>query len=275
MYALKRISIAAAGVFVMFIAGMFSAASHAAIGLDDAVGIWLFDDLEDVQDDVTADMSGNGHDGVLNGFPTVVAGKFGEALLFDGGDDYVNCGNDASLNLSAFSVSFWASVPTSQGWNHIVSKGSHVASGTPGSVNWGVMMRSAELRFLFETYQDTTWAGISSPAVPENQWQHLVANFDGDRMEFFLNGVSLGSSAGNKMKLDATRNFIIGARGDAGNPASYFNGSIDEVALFKEILAMEDIQSLMNEGISEALNLTAVLPAGKAITTWAKIKEQY
>jgi len=275
MHVLRSISSIAVGVFVVFVSGIMATASYAALTLDDAVGIWLFDDIEDAQDDITADLSGKGNDGTLNGFPEVVAGKFGEAILFDGGDDYVNCGNDAILNLNTFTVSFWVSVPTSQGWNHIVSKGSHVAGGEHGSVNWGVMMRSAEVRFLFETYQDTDWKGLSSANVPEDQWQHLVATYDGDKMEFFLNGTSIGNSTGNKMELDASRNFVIGAKATNGDPSSYFNGSIDEVALFKEILTLEDIQSLMNEGIAEALNLAAVLPAGKAITTWADIKEQY
>jgi len=136
-------------------------------------------------------------------------------------------------------------------------------------------MRSAEMAFLFEIFEDTSWTGISGPTVQEDEWQYLVATYDGDKMEFFLNGASVGSSAGVKIELDASRSLIIGARAAAGNPSSYFNGSIDEVAFFDEVLALEDIQSLMNEGITEALNLTAVLPASKAITTWARIKEKY
>ncbi len=275
MHVSKHINLMAVGVFVLFIAGIIATASYAAISPDAIVGLWLFDDLEDVQDDITADISGNGHDGTLNGFPEIVSGKFGEALKFDGGDDYVNCGNAESLNLDIFTVAFWASIPTTQGWTHMVSKGDHVTSGDPGSVNWGVMMRSAEMAFLFEIFEDTEWTGISGPTVQEDEWQHLVATYDGDRMEFFLNGASVGSSAGVKIKLDASRSFIIGARAAAGTPSSYFNGSIDEVAFFDEVLALEDIQSLMNEGIAEALNLTAVLPASKAITTWARIKEKY
>jgi len=41
------------------------------------------------------DSSGNGNDGTFVGNPQWVTGKFGGALEFDG-DDYVNCGNDAS-----------------------------------------------------------------------------------------------------------------------------------------------------------------------------------
>ena len=244
---------------------LFAATSYAEIDPGSIVGLWLFDD---VSGDTVKDLSGNGHDGTIIGGAEVVAGKFGQALKFDGADDVVDCGNAGDLNLGVFTVAFWANVPATQGWNHMISKGDHVASGTPGSVNWGVMMRSAEARFLFEVFADTTWTGISAPEVPLNEWQHIAATYDGDQMEFFLNGGSLGSSAGIEMKLDASRSFVIGARSASGDPASFFNGSIDEVALFSAVLSLEDIQSLMNDGVGT----TAVSPTSKSATTWAGIK---
>jgi len=256
------------GMIALFAAGMLASPSRAEIDPATIVGLWLFDD---VAGDTVRDLSGNGHDGTLNGGPVVVAGKFGQALKFDGTDDVVNCGNAGSLNPGVFTVTFWANVPATQGWNHMISKGDHVASGTPGSVNWGVMMRSGEARFLFEIFEDTEWTGISAPEVPLNEWQHIAATYDGDKMEFFLNGVSLGSSAEVKMKLDASRSFLIGARSAAAAPASYFNGSIDEVGFFSAVLSLEDIQSLINDGIG----IAAVSPAGKSAVTWAGIKDQY
>ena len=271
MHVLRSINLLIVGIFVLFITVILTAPGHAKIDPGSVVGLWLIDENED---NIVPDVSGNGHDGAIKGNPEWDDGKFGDALKFHGGSDVVDCGNDEKLNLGKFTVSFWAKFPVTQGWNHIVSKGDHVTSGVPGSVNWGVMMRSAEARFLFEIYQDTTWAGISSPAVPLDEWQHLAATYDGDRMEFFLNGVSLGSSAGAKIKLDASRSFLIGARASVA-PASYFNGSVDEVALFNEVLAVADIKNLMNLGIEDALNLIAVYPSGKSATTWARIKDQY
>ena len=271
MRILKSANSMIVSMVVLFAAGMLAAPIYAEIQSGSVVGIWLLDSIEG---DTATDSSGNGHDGTVNGGPELVAGKFGNAVSFDGADDVVDCGNAESLNLGTFTVAFWANVPATQGWNHIISKGDHVGSGTPGSVNWGVMMRSGEARFLYEIYQDTSWTGISAPEVPLNEWQHLAATYDGDKMEFFLNGVSLGSSVGIKVKLDASRSFLIGARGSA-SPAAYFNGSIDEVALFNAVLTLEDIQSLMTDGLSVVLGTAAVSPAGKSATTWAGIKDQY
>ena len=262
-------------IFVLFASGILTTPSYARIDPNSVVGLWLLDEDLASEDNIATDSSGNGHDGTIKGSPAWDEGKFGEALVFHGGTDVVDCGNDPSMNLATFTVTFWAKFPLTQDWNHMVSKGDHVTSGNPGSVNWGVMMRSGEARFLYEIYQDTTWTGISAPAVSLDEWQHLAATYDGDRMEFFLNGTSLGGSAGVKIKLDESRSFLIGARSSAAAPASYFNGSIDEVAYFNEVLALADIQDIMNSGIVEALNLMPVSPAGRFTTTWAGIKSRY
>jgi hypothetical protein len=257
-------------VFALLLFCILSIPGYARIDPESVVGIWL---LNESDDNIARDASENGHDGEIKGDPEWEEGVFGDCLKFDGSGDFVDCGNAETLNLGAFGVAFWASFPATQGWNHMVSKGSHVTSGDPGSVNWGVMMRSGEARFLFEVFQDTTWAGISSPAVSPDEWQHLVANYDGDKMEFFLNGASLGSSTGNTVELDASRSFRIGGIATAGvTPGNFFSGSIDEVALFNEALPLEDIQELMNLGIEEALKLTPVEAKGKLATTWGCIR---
>ena len=136
---------------VLFAGGILAASGHAEVSMDSVVGLWLFDEEEG---DVAIDSSGNGHSGAIAGGPERVAGKFGNSLLFDGIDDFIGCGNDAALNIGVFTVAFWAKMPVTQGWNHIVTRGSHGAKGVPGSVNWTVMAKSGVSQFLFEMYRD-------------------------------------------------------------------------------------------------------------------------
>lgn len=274
MIRISRIeNIVIAGISAIFALSMLVCFSHAAIDTESVVGVWL---LNDDKNNTAVDSSGNGHDGEIKGAPEIDEGKFGDAFTFNGSGDFIDCGNAETLNLETFTVAFWAKFPTNQGWNHIVSKGSHVASGTPGSVNWGVMMRSGEARFLFEIFEDVTWTGISSPAVPLDEWQHLAATYDGATMNFLLNGASLGTQAGVVVELDPERSFRIGGIATAGaTPGNFFNGSVDDVILLDEALPVADIQTLMNNGTEEALKLTAVSPAGKAASTWAEIKASY
>ena len=267
---MKRLTIICISFIIVSL--MFAGISYAKIDPNTIVGVWLFDGDED---DIAPDSSKNNHDGTINGDPERIAGKVesGQALEFDGAGDFVDCGNDDSLNLGVFTVSFWANMPETQGWNHMVSKGSHVAGGTPGSVNWGVMVYSNEEKFLYEVFEDTTWTGISSP-ISLNDWHHVVATYDGDNMELLIDGESKGVQSGVNVKLDASRSFRIGGIATAGAvPGNFFNGSIDEVALFNVALTVEDIQKIMNDGLVKATGMTAVDPSGKLSTTWGEIKK--
>jgi len=217
----------------------------AEIDPDTILGIWL---LDEGQGDTAKDDSGNGYDGTLENSPEWVGGQFGNALLFDGASTYVNCGNPAAFNTDLFSVSFWCNIPATQGWNHMISRGQHVASGDPGSVNWGVMMYSAQETILYETFNDTGWVGITA-ATTTNEWHHVVATYDGATMQLYHDG-ALAASGSNGILLDETRWFLIGARADAGAAGGFFNGSLDEVGYFNAVLSIEDIETIMNNGLS-------------------------
>jgi len=224
---------------------MFAGQSYAKIDPDTVLGAWL---LDEGAGNIAVDATDNGNDGTLINSPNWVAGQFGNALEFDGVSSYVDCGNDESLNVDVFSVSFWYNFPATQGWNHMISKGSHVASGTPGSVNWGVMMYSAEERILFETYNNTGWSAVLAD-TSAGQWHHVVATFDGGTLELYHDGQSVGTSGGGIL-LDPSRPFLIGARSDAGSGGDPFTGSIDEVGFFSAVLAPEDVQSIMDNGLA-------------------------
>jgi hypothetical protein len=145
-------------ISLILVSLMFAGQSYADIDPETLLGAWL---LDEGTGNITADASRNGNDGTLMGAPNWVAGQSGSALEFTGSSTYVDCGNAEALNVGVFSVSFWCNLPSStQGWNHMISRGQHVASGSPGSVNWGVMMVSGAQRILFETYDDTSWIGI-------------------------------------------------------------------------------------------------------------------
>ena len=224
---------------------MFAGPGYAQIDPETVLGIWL---LDEGKGDIAEDASGNGNDGTLMGAPNWVDGKFGDALEFSGSSTYVNCGNAEALNVNVFSVSFWYNFPSTQSWNHMISRGQHVASGTPGSVNWGVMMYSAEQRILFETYNDTGWTAVITDTTT-GQWHHVVATFDGSTMQLYHDGQLAGTSGGGIL-LDPSRPFVIGGRSDAGSVGGIFNGSIDDVGYFSVVLSPEDIQAIMDYGLA-------------------------
>ena len=223
---------------------MLAGQSYAKVNPDTILGAWL---LDEGKGNITADASGNDNDGTLINAPNWVTGWSGNALEFDGATSYVDCGNAEALNVKVFSVSFWCYIPSIQGWNHIVSRGSHVGWGSPGSVNWGVMMYDAQETILFETYNNTGWTGITAN-TSTGEWHHVAATYDGDMMRFYHDG-QLAASTGAGMLLDQSRAFLIGARSDADSGGDPFIGSVDEVGYFNTALPLEDIQAIMNDGL--------------------------
>jgi len=270
MHTPRSIVLMIVGMFVFV--GVLTTQSYAEIDSKTVVGLWMFDGDED---DVVRDSSENNLNGIIKGDPEWTEGKFGKALEFDGDGDFVDCGSDESLNLEIFTVTFWFKMPATQGWNHMVSKGSHVASGTPGSVNWGIISRSNEAGIKYEIYQDTSWTGVSVTPISLDEWHHVAATYDGENMVLYFDGESKGNTLAN-IKLDESRSFRIGGIATADETSgSFFNGSLDEVGFFNAVLAVDDIQTIMNKGLEETLGITAVSPASKLATTWAGVKTLY
>ncbi|MFC1793179.1 LamG-like jellyroll fold domain-containing protein, partial [Planctomycetota bacterium] len=205
------------------------------------VGWWKLDEGSGV---IVLDGSGYGNHGTLKGDPQWVIGHDGNALEFNGSSAYVDCGNAEALNVDVFSVSFWCNIPSTQGWRHMISRGSHGASGSPGSVNWGVMMYDGAETILFETFNDTAWIGITADTTI-GEWHHIVAIYDGDTMQLYHDGALAATTSGAGILLDESRRFLIGAKSDNGGQSEYFSGSIDDVRIYNKALTQDEIIQAM------------------------------
>jgi hypothetical protein len=71
------------------------------------------------------DSSGNDLHGTEMGGPTYEAGVFGQAMSFDGNDDYVDCGSDPKFDIiDQISFSYWIKVVEfDRQWNTVFSRG--------------------------------------------------------------------------------------------------------------------------------------------------------
>ena len=78
----------------LFFAGLlFATSSEGKVDPESIAGMWLFDEG---RDDTAADSSGNENEGNIVGAEWV-DGRSGQALSFDGDDDYVEVIHSASL----------------------------------------------------------------------------------------------------------------------------------------------------------------------------------
>lgn len=176
------------------------------------------------------------------------SGKYGNALLFDGTNDYVNVGNIAALNSQQFSVSTWfkTSNLVTGGYinNPIIAK--YDNAGSQRSYIIGIDNTNSDIQFEVSpsgTSSNTTVLDTNY-AVSLNTWYHLTAVFDGVKLYVYVNGKLAASqnatSSGGVFV--GTAPVLIGARSGGGVVTNYFSGSIDEVRYYNAALSEREIR---------------------------------
>ena len=229
---------------------------------NNVVAMWLFDEG---QGKTVRDSSGNGNDGVINGDPKWVEGKFGKGLEFDGSDDYIAVPDSDSLDVNGNQITIVAWIKGS-GWpaaNHVVRKLHDQAQGHI---------------YVLRIQPDTIRAYIATDAKPSpgyqvngatslntDRWYHVALVYDGNEIRVYLNGELDGSQTASG-KIETSDGELRIARGD---PAGYFAGVIDEVAIFNVALDEGEIKEIMEGGLKTSLGVS---PPGKLTTTWGEVK---
>jgi hypothetical protein len=206
--------------------------SNSSPSLAVPLAYWPFDDQDPA---TTEDITGK-HPGTLNGNPTYVAGHTAEAgdfaIQFDGVDDFVGSGAQL-LNLKdGFTMSGWLNFTASQanrtglfGQNDLVEFG----------------MSNATTMQLW-----TPGGGAVNVAFgPSSEgWRHIAVTGDNLRQVIYIDGVEVGSGGGPAPLANSGSTFNIGGGGiyDAAN--NWFNGQIDDVAVWDVVLTADTITAL-------------------------------
>ena len=157
-------------------------AANTQIVKEGLVSYWTFDKA-DVEGNSAKDIQGNS-DGSIKG-ANMVAGKIGEALDFDGADDYVDCGSDASLdNLGPLTVEAWIYPRTiGEGYGRIYEK-------VGGAVFYLSDTNSIHFAARYQT-TDMDNRCVNNLIIM-NTWQHVAVTWDGSsdpaNVHIYVNG---------------------------------------------------------------------------------------
>ncbi len=81
-----------------------------------------------------------------------------------------------------------------------------------------------------------------------NTWTHVAATYDGTAAVLYVNGVQVGSAAGNGAPIRDLNSEVlrIGKGSDVATPIEVWNGQIDEVRLWPFARTAAEIQQTMN-----------------------------
>ena len=152
------------------------------------------------------------------------------SMAFDGSNDYITIPKDSALSLvnTDFSISIWL--------NPNVSHNGLVVMNYASSKGWGVYYNSGDLRF--RAYP-SVWETLTT--IPTSVWTHIliVGDDTGNNLLCYKNGVEVYNNSYTLSIVESTDNVYIGSQ-NGGN--FFFNGSIDEVAIFNKVLTADQIK---------------------------------
>ncbi|VVB89275.1 Concanavalin A-like lectin/glucanases superfamily protein [uncultured archaeon] len=213
------------------------------------VGWWRFNNEIGENSTFFRDWSSWGNNGTCSGTacPVSMSGMFGNALSFDGVNDYLNAGNSSSLNVTdATTVEAWI-YPRADyvGYAaHPISKWSSTTDATMVLYYFGTTS-GANRTVRFYANRGGTWNAISeSYKVELNKWYHIALSYNSTKGgQLYVNGVPIGPLTGSGKLASNTQPLRIG-----GGSADYFNGTIDEVRIHNRALSPDEIKASYDAG---------------------------
>ena len=193
----------------------------------------------------TKNMADDAYNSQLIGGPVWTAGKIGGALDFDGKDDFVSTRFDPGAVLgNDFTVSAWV-YPRTDG-NYKGVAGGHGMTG----INGFTFMQYVDNGWSCDYGDGIRWDPVNRTSLALNTWTHVACVWSGgNRTRLYVNGV-LPSPANDTTRTSSIVHadfFWIGKEYDHWD--RYFNGGIDELAVYNRALSAEEIQRQYQDGL--------------------------
>ena len=235
---------------------------------DDALVLYL--DFEEGAGETAMDGSKHGNNGMLHKAEWA-DGKYGKAVSLSGAaGGWVEVADSPSLDIAdEITLMAWV-YPTAftNEWQRIVNKcwagdvwpwmsyGFYEQASTNGRIGFTIAVGNG---------QEKLCRSGDTPQLPDNEWSHIAATYDGSTMRLYQDGVEVLNAAASG-KIAANDVPVAIGRNSEGN-REHFAGSIDEVGIWSAALTPDEIQTAMAGDI-----LLSVEPAGKLAVQWAELR---
>jgi len=237
----KFLSMSIAAILVSFIILSNIAASSSILPSTSLEGYWNMDSD-------ASDSSGNELHGTIVGDVSLTSGKFENAYSFGGYNDYIEIPDSQLLDLSnELTISTWvnhSSTPL-KSWETILAKGDN--SYRLHLCGFGFCGAGNDSSFAFGA-NGLSVSNLSSNVIPEaNTWYNIVTTYDGATIKIYVNGVLKNSA--NVTGSIQTNNYGLGIayNNEKFQENRYWNGLIDDVAIWNRALTQTEITALYND----------------------------
>lgn len=217
-----------------------------AAGVIDMSGNFLLLHLDDIGSTIT-DTSGNNNNGTSVNTSQVL-GQFANARRFNGTSSYIEIGNSASLNpTTEITIETWIK------WNINPASGAQWAQIINKNVDnqYQIQHNYNNSAFEFAIRTNVNRRYVLGTTVPQQGvWYHVVGTYNGSSMRIYVNGNLENTISLTGTIQSSTTPLRIGSRTSGDR---FFNGDIDEVAIYNRALTGTEISSRYNSGKAKLL----------------------
>ncbi len=196
--------------------------------------------------ETTPDASGNGLTATLVGDPQwQTTGALGGSLHLDGNSDYVDCGNNAVLDLTTgITVAAWVQAERAGGATRepLVVK---------SATTYSLVINGNNVEFSVYVGSAARVAQSTISTAFQGVWHHVAGTYDGSNVKLYIDGVlqttvayagSIASSAATSVRIGS-------------DSADFYQGAIDDVHIYGR--ALNDVEMSQLAGGTSASDFVA------------------
>lgn len=219
------------------------------------------------------DESGNGNDGEMQGDAGWETGRYGNAIALNGANSYLLAGDSGFTNMGEAGDSY-----TVEAW---------IKTSQTGGTTWGApiivekrrqpewhrafsiyLNASSSLGARFETGVANITVDAAEPAINDDSWHHIAVTRNGAEVELYIDGdLAKAGQITDEDRSAPDQPITLGCRRtNDGASTHYFEGLIDELAIFSRALEVAEILQDMKGDIA------AVSSSGKLAIAWGAVK---
>ena len=249
------------GIFIIF-------APCSKANPPDGLVLHLSFDKNTIDGDTAKDLSEEGNDGIINGSAKMVAGKHGDALEFDGKDDFVEVPLEDSITFStgdSLTVQVWVKTDDEPPNNDGI-----VGNYRPGtdavwilSVSGDDPAARGKMGFSVRDKGRANSAGVrTTNLLNDDKWHVLAGVRDqkAKKIRFYVDGELIGEADDNTKDINSGQSIWVGEHLNR-----FYKGLIDEVKVWNRPLRAEELKQ-------SELQPSAVDATEKLTTLWGALK---
>jgi hypothetical protein len=203
--------------------------------------------------------------GDIKNAPLPLAGQKGEALEFDGNNDYIEVARNVNLEpTSAVTASAWIywNGPASGDYQKILNKAKDTFSNPYQSYSLGVDEDTQRIQFEV-TVNGTRREATATVDAPLDAWLFVTGTWeDGDRVRIYYDDQEIGASSVYNGSITYYNSpFAIGRSSNGEEPTTNFDGAIDDARIYNRALSVSEISEVYRMDTASEADTSGALTA--------------